>query len=169
LRSVHHTFSLLLLPPQGEDSSRSAPAPAWGPSHGRQSSMNFSSLSPSQEQAAPAWVPHGVTGPPKSLLQHGLSMGSQPPLGTAPCSGMGSSLGCRWVSAPAVDLHGLQGHSLAHCGLLHGLQGNLCSSTWSTSCPSFSTDLEVCRVVALSWSHLCLLLQMPLHRFFSPS
>ena len=35
LRSVHHTLSLPLLPPQGEDSSHSAPAPVWGLSHGR--------------------------------------------------------------------------------------------------------------------------------------
>jgi len=40
-------LSLLFLPPQGEDSSHSAPAPARGPSHGRQFSMNFSSVSPS--------------------------------------------------------------------------------------------------------------------------
>ena len=45
LQSVHHTLSLPLLPPQGEDSSHSAPAQAWGPSHGTQSSMNCSSKS----------------------------------------------------------------------------------------------------------------------------
>jgi len=32
----------------------------------------------------------------------------------------------------AVDLHGLQGHCLPHRGLLHGLQGNICSGIWST-------------------------------------
>ncbi|KAK4828543.1 hypothetical protein QYF61_027219 [Mycteria americana] len=47
LRSVHHTLSVPLLPPQGEDSSHSSPAPAWGPSHRRQSSTNFSSVPPS--------------------------------------------------------------------------------------------------------------------------
>lgn len=59
----------------------SSPAAAWGPSRGRESSTNFSRVSPShrlqfftslgpspqgavlQEQAAPAWVPHRVTGP----------------------------------------------------------------------------------------------------------
>jgi len=74
-------LSLPLLPPWGKDSSPSVPAPAWGPSHGRQSSINCSSMGPShglqffmncprwvpsmgcilQEQAAPAWVSHGVT------------------------------------------------------------------------------------------------------------
>uniref|UniRef100_A0A8C8A6C9 Caspase activity and apoptosis inhibitor 1 n=1 Tax=Otus sunia TaxID=257818 RepID=A0A8C8A6C9_9STRI len=34
---------------------------------------------------------HGATGPARSLLQHGLPTGSQPPSGTSPCSGVGSS------------------------------------------------------------------------------
>lgn len=38
---------------------------------------------------------HGATGPTQSLLQHGLSMGSQPPLGTSNCSDVHSSRGCR--------------------------------------------------------------------------
>lgn len=38
LQSVLHTFPLPLLPSQGENTSRSCP-PAWGPSHGRQSSL----------------------------------------------------------------------------------------------------------------------------------
>ncbi|KAK4810884.1 hypothetical protein QYF61_013292 [Mycteria americana] len=45
-------------------------------------------------------------------------------------------------------LHGLQGDNLRHHGHLHGLQRNLCSSTWSISSPSFFTDLGVCRVVS---------------------
>jgi len=47
LWSVHHTLSLPLLPPQGEDSSHSALAPAWGSIHGTQFSTNFSNMSPS--------------------------------------------------------------------------------------------------------------------------
>jgi len=47
LRSVHHTLSLLFLPPQEDDSSQSSPAPAWGPFHGRQLSMNCFNMSPS--------------------------------------------------------------------------------------------------------------------------
>jgi len=71
-------------PPQGEDSSHSSPAPAWGPSHRRQFSTSCSNVSPShgvpsfrnrllqrgslpwgavlQEQAAPAWVPITLEG-----------------------------------------------------------------------------------------------------------
>jgi len=41
-----------------------------------------------------------------------------------------------------MDLDGLQGHSVPHHDLLHGLQGNLCSGAWSTSSPFFFTDLE---------------------------
>ncbi|KAK4824229.1 LOW QUALITY PROTEIN: hypothetical protein QYF61_012203 [Mycteria americana] len=41
-----------------------------------------------------------------------------------------------------MDLHGLQGDSLPHHGLHQGPQGNLCSRAWSTSSPSFFTDLE---------------------------
>jgi len=52
-----------------------------------------------------------------------------------------------------TDLHGLQGHSLPHHGLQNGLQGNPCSGTWSTSSPSFSTDLGVYRVGSLTYSH----------------
>jgi len=55
-----------------------------------------------------------------------------------------------------TDLHGLQGHSLPHHGLQHGLQGNLCSGAWSTSSPSF-IDLAVCRVVSLISSVFSLL------------
>jgi len=51
-----------------------------------------------------------------------------------------------------VDLYGLQGHNLPHHGLHHRPQGNLCSGAWSTSFPSF-TDLGVCRVLSLTYSH----------------
>ncbi|GAB0208824.1 mitochondrial enolase superfamily member 1 [Grus japonensis] len=60
---------------------------------------------------------------------------------------MGSSTGCRWnLYTPSSFLHGLQGDSLLHHGLHQGLQGDLCSGTWSTSSPSICTDLGVCRV-----------------------
>ena len=104
-------------------SSRSCPAPAWGPSHGRQSSTNCSSVGPSQgaqsfrnrllqrgsphrvaspaSKAAPARAPlHRAASPARSLLQRGLPTGSQPPLGAIPCTAVGSSTGCRWISAP---------------------------------------------------------------------
>ena len=80
LGSVHHTLSLPLLPPQGEDSSHSAPAPARGPSHRRQSSMNCSSVGPS----------HGVQSLRNRLLPRGSPTWSQ--VLPATCSSVGSSL-----------------------------------------------------------------------------
>jgi len=82
LRSVHHTLSLLLLPPQREDSSHSSAAPAWGPSDRRQSSMNFSCLSPSHGLQLFTNVPsvgpsYGVPTFRNRLLQRGSPTGSQ--------------------------------------------------------------------------------------------
>jgi len=51
-------------------------------------------------------------------------------------------------------LCGLKGSNLLHHGLLHRLQGNLCSGTWSTSSPSFLADLGVYRVVYLTFFSL---------------
>jgi len=67
LWSVHHTLSLPLLPPQAEDSSHSAPAPTWGPSHRRQFSTNFSNMGPS----------HGLQAFMNRLLQRGSPTGSK--------------------------------------------------------------------------------------------
>lgn len=93
LPSVHHMLSLLLLPPQGKDSSWSSPAPLSGPSQQRQFSKNFFNISPSHGlsslQTAPEWVlstacsplglgcssngsPAGSTVLPENLLQCGL-------------------------------------------------------------------------------------------------
>ncbi|KAK4806612.1 hypothetical protein QYF61_013867 [Mycteria americana] len=62
---------------------------------------------------------------------------------TSTCSGVGSSTGCRRDICSTVDIHGLQGDSLLHHGLHHGLQENLCSAAWSTSSPSFFSDLSM--------------------------
>ena len=118
-----------------------------------------------QEQTAPAWVPHGVRSPASkpAPVWAPLSMGPQVLPGA--CSSVGFPratasfrflhLALAWgppqatggISAPLSSfLHGLQGDSLLHHGLHHGLQGDLCSGAWSTSCPSFCTDLGVCRV-----------------------
>lgn len=100
------------------------------------------------------WVPHGVTGPCQQM-----------------CSRVGSSLP---GPAPAQASHGL---SLLQCGggplwatgasLFQlnstGLQGNLNSSPWSTSWPSFITGMGVCRVAPLTYS-LAVFLQ-----FFPPT
>jgi len=41
-------------------------------------------------------------GPARSLLQHRLSMRSQPPFGVSTCSSMGSSMGCRGTACPTM-------------------------------------------------------------------
>ena len=62
-------------------------------------------------------------------------------------------MGCRWISAPPWTSMGCRGTSLPHHGLHHRLHGNLCSGAWSTVSCSFFTDLGVCRVVSLTYSH----------------
>jgi len=107
---------------------------------------------------------HGCTGPARSLLQRRIPRRSQPPPGI-PLLWRGALPGLQvGLCSPPMGLHGLQGHSLPHHGLLQGLQGNLCSGAWSTSCPSFCTDRGVCRAAALTQSHSSILLQ-----YFSPS
>jgi len=127
LWSVHLTFSLSLLPPQGEDSSHSSPAPAWGPSHGRQSSMNFSYVSLCmylprgavlQKQTAPAWVPHEVTSPASKPAPSGA------PLFTGPLVPARILLQCGLPTASQLPL----GIYLFGHGVLHGLQVVICST-----------------------------------------
>jgi len=92
-------------------SSHSAPAPAWGPSHGRQPSMNCSSMCPPQghkscqqtcsSKPAPTWAPlsMGLWVLPGACSSMGSTQGISL-LRASPCSSVGSSLGCRWGSAP---------------------------------------------------------------------
>ena len=139
--------------------------PSMAPSHGVQSFKLLQRGSPLGSQALPANLLqcgllslHGSTGPGRSLLQHGLPMGSQPPSGIHLLRhGVFHSLQVDICSI--VNLHGLQGDNLPHHGLHHRLQGkkNFCSSVWSTSSPSFFTDLGVCRVFSLTSSHSSLL------------
>jgi len=91
--------------------------------------------------------------PCKYLLPHGVSMRSQLPSGHIHLLQFGVLYGLQVVICSTMDLRGLQGHSLLHHGLHHKLQGNLCSSAWSTSSPFFFTDLGVNRVVALTYSY----------------
>jgi len=63
-------------------SSHSSPAPAWGPSHGRQFSTNWSSMSPSHgvqffTNCSSVGPFNGVQSFRKRLLQRGSPMGSQ--------------------------------------------------------------------------------------------
>ena len=78
---ITHYF-LLLYPPWGEGSSHSSPAPVWGPSHGRQSSTNFSNVGPSHGlqffmNCSSVGPFHGVQSFRSTLLQRGSPMGSQ--------------------------------------------------------------------------------------------
>jgi len=144
-----------------------------GPFHGVQSLRNRlpqcgspKEVTSPASKPAPAWAP--------------LSMGSQVLAGAcsslvspwghsllqaSPCSGVGSSPGCRWGSAPpwtSMDCR----DSLPHHGLHHRLQGKShCSSVWSTSCPPSA----LCLVSAeLFLSHsLTPLSPLPLHPRFS--
>ncbi|KAM9591464.1 uncharacterized protein ACIBXB_006257 [Morphnus guianensis] len=172
---THHTLPLLQrgVPPTGDSPPQTSPtwvlptgcsssrtAPAWvlstvcspsgtdcssvGPSRGHKSfQKTCSSVGSSLHRSA---------GPARSLLQRGVPSGSQPPSGTHLLR-RGVLHGLQVDICSTVDLHGLQGDSLPHHGLHHGLQGNLCSGAWSTSSPSFFTDLGVCRVVSLTCSH----------------
>jgi len=110
----------------------------------------------------------GSTGPARSLLQHGLPMGSQLPL-VIHLLWCWALYGLQVEICSTINLHGLQGDSLLCHGLLHGLQGNLCSGAWSTSSPSFLTDLGVYRVVYLTSSHLTLCCCCLSSRFVFPS
>ncbi|NXH49107.1 CSMD3 protein, partial [Dicaeum eximium] len=92
-----------------------------------------------------------------------LSMGCGPSgmdRSTSHRSFQGSSSRCSVGSSTGSsrELRVLQPARLLPCGLHHGLQGNVCSDTWSTSSPSFS-DLHVCRAVSyiflLIFCHSC--------------
>jgi len=124
-----------------------------------------------QAQAAPAWVTLGVTSPASKPASAWASLSMRPQVLAGACSSVGLSTGSqppsgirllqRWV------LPGLQGDSLPHHGL-HRLQGNLCSGAWSTSSPSFFTDVGVCRVVSHTYSQFSVWLQLQLHSNFFP-
>ncbi|KAK4831375.1 hypothetical protein QYF61_017506 [Mycteria americana] len=67
---------------KGEDSSHSPPAPAWGPSHSRQFSMTFSSMSPSHglqffTNCSNVGPFHGVQSFRNRVLQRGFPTRSQ--------------------------------------------------------------------------------------------
>jgi len=143
---VHHTLSLPLLPPQGRTPhalpllQRGVPpmgdsplrtAPAWVPSTGcSPSGTGCSSVGPPQGHkfcqqtcSGMGFSLHGATGPGRSLLQHGLSMESQPPSGILLLKRKVFH-GLQVEICSTMDLHGLQGQNLPHHGLLHGLRGN---------------------------------------------
>ncbi|KAK4831745.1 hypothetical protein QYF61_018943 [Mycteria americana] len=124
---------------EGEDSSHSSPDPAWGPSHRRQSSMNFSNVSPSR--GLQFFTNCSSVGPfcrvqscRNRLLQRGSPTGSQ----VLPANLLQHGLLSPWVHrscqepAPAQASHRVTAsfgciHLLWH-GVLHGLQVDICST-----------------------------------------
>jgi len=138
-----------------------------------------------QEQTAPAWVPHRVTNParkpapewaPLSPQVHRSCQEPAPAWSSCGVTAFFGSIHLLWRGVlhtllvdmwSTMDLHGLQGGNLPHHGLHHGLTGNLCFSAWSTSFPTFLTDLGIYRVISLKCSHSFIPLQMVLGRFFS--
>jgi len=132
LRSVHHicaccAFLLTLpllqggAPPKGESPSQTAPnffttCSAWVlPTGCSTSGTGCSSMGPprghqpcQQTCSSVGSSLHGSTGPGRSLLQHGLPMGSQPPLGI-PLHWHGAFHSCRWVCASPWTSMGCRG------------------------------------------------------------
>ncbi|KAM9591171.1 uncharacterized protein ACIBXB_006070 [Morphnus guianensis] len=184
--SVHHTLSLPLLPPQGQDSSlfpcsrvgslpqetvlhellQRGSFPRAAVLHELLQHGSFPQGAVLQEQIAPVWVSCGVTSPARKPASAWASLfpwvhrSFQEPAPAWASHGVTASFGRIHLLWHGV-LHGLQGDSLPHHGLHHGLQGNLCSGAWSTSFPSFFTDLGVCRVVSLTCSRSALQLPFP--------
>ncbi|KAK4826053.1 hypothetical protein QYF61_004168 [Mycteria americana] len=87
-------------------------------------------------------------------------MGSQPPLGIH-LLWCGVLHGLQVEICSTVNLHGLQGDSLPHHGLHHGLQGNFCSGAWSTSSPPSSLCLQSCFSHIFSFLPLAVVTQLP--------
>lgn len=165
LQTVDHTLSLLLFlhtPPCFIMESSTSyilvewNSPFWVLSMGSNpSGMDCSIL-----------VFHRVTGPSKCQFQHGLLSQEVMTASAQPLCGLTASFRyihllccgvfCRLHEdiCSTMDLQGLQ-DILPHHGLHPGLQGNLCSCSWSSSCPSIFSDLGVHRLSLFSQLLLC--------------
>jgi len=111
---------------------------------------------------------HVSAGPGRGLLHLRLPTGSQPHLGIQLLQRVVFH-GLQVDICSTVDLHGLQGDSLPHHGLHHGLQGKtFYSGILRIFSPSFFTDPAVCRVVSLTWSHSSLSTAAPQQVFPLP-
>lgn len=135
-------------------------APVWVSSHG---------VSPSGTTCSSKGLPWGdksyqgacsslckTTGTDRSLLQHRSPIGSQPSWGILllQCDVLH---GYSWIwTSPWASMAAEA--QLPHCGLPHRLQGNICLS--------FSTDLGICRVISLLYSHSSPLAAVALPCFF---
>jgi len=131
--------------------------------------------SPTGSQALPAnllrcgllspWVRRSCQEPAAAQAPHGITTCFRHPPALVWCPFQGLQV----EICSTVDLHGLQGLSLPHHGLHHGLEGKtLCSGVSRTSSPFF-TDLGVCRVVSLTSSHSSLSIAISSRSFFPPS
>jgi len=125
------------------------------------SGTGCSSVGPPQgRKPAPAWAPLSA-GPTRSLLQCRLPTGSLPSAGIRLLR-CGVLRGLQVDICSTLDLHGLQGDSLPHRGLQHGLQGRISALVpGAPPPPSSFTDLGVCRVVSLAYSHSSLSSAVP--------
>ena len=99
-----------------------------GSSHGKLSSINFSNISPSHKlqffRNCPSVGPfHTVQSFRNRLLQRGSPMGSQ--VLPANLLQRGVFHGLQMDICSTMNLYGLQGDSLPHYGLHHGLQGKV--------------------------------------------
>lgn len=84
---------------------------------------------------------HMLTGPLKTLLQHGLSMGSQPPLGFQ----------LLWLGVLHRLLHGLKGHSCPTMAFTTGCRGIPALAHWL---PCLTPSLTLVSAgLLLSYSH----------------
>lgn len=96
---------------------------------------------------APGWVPCMITGPARQPAQMWALYGLQLFSGHIHLMQLSVDI------CSTVVPHGLQGDNLCNHVFFHGLEGNLCSSAWSTSSPSFLTEFGVCIVVSLTFSY----------------
>jgi len=94
-----------------------------------------------QEQADPVWTTQGLQFLPENLLLPAPFTSTSFLWETCNCCSMWYSMGYSVDMCSGVGLHGLQGDNLFHHGLLHRLQGNVSSGTWSTSTHSLLTEL----------------------------
>jgi len=112
---------------------------------------------------------HGSAGSGRSLLQHGLLTGSQPPSGIHLLQHGVPSTGCTWISAPPWTSMDCKGTACLTMVFIMGCKGRLSApASRAPPPPSFFTDLGVCRVVSLTSSHSSLSTAC-LPQFFSPA
>jgi len=113
---------------------------------------------------------HGSAGPGRSLLHHGLPMGSQPPSGIHLLQQELPSTGYRWRSAPLWNPMDCRGTTCLTMVFITGYRGRLSAPTFQAPPPpSFFTDLGVCRAVSLTSSYCSLYPAVsPAEFFFLP-